>query len=316
MTEATLPMKSRHLFQALGIVLLGAVAGCTTSQRNPSAVTIPLTSPSLLVYTPLSTNAFGNAGGNPWTIISNAFGASGSQPTALYYGPVTTNGITVFVRPEDQIVPTNGTVQFFVGAEPVNPLHRLLYQWQKNGTNIASATAAALTIPNCEVSDVGFYSCLVTLSNAIGSILVGGEDDSAPGARLFVYMGTNTMIAGPYMPGTGTRQCGSGGTLSYLGTMTVMNPHTGTKLFMKPEGKTECVLTDMTLSYYPSLGTVGYSAKVHFTETGFGGSGCSSGTLTISPALRYPPSAYVFSLYTTSGNLPMGMPLIVDVSWR
>lgn len=299
-------MKVRYLLQALGIILLGGVAGCTTSQRNPSAVTIPLTSPSLLVYTPLSTNAFGNSGGSPWIIISNAFGASGSQPTAFYYGPVTTNGITVFVRPEDQIVPTNGTVQFFVGAEPVNPSDTLLYQWRKNGTNIATGTTAALTLTDCQIDDVGFYSCFVTVSNRVGSVLVGGDDDSAPGARLFVYSGTNTTIAGPYLPGSGNPACTASGA---IGSLTLISPESGTKLFKKPADKTGVLLIDRTPL------TPGYSAKIFVTETTFAQTKCDLSPLTVTSLSTAPTSRYIFSLYVFGGTLSLGTPLRLDMQW-
>jgi large repetitive protein len=40
------------------------------------------------------------------------------------------------------------------------------YQWTKNGTNIAGATAASLTIPNPQTSDAGTYAVVVTAGGA------------------------------------------------------------------------------------------------------------------------------------------------------
>ena len=44
----------------------------------------------------------------------------------------------------------------------------LMYQWQKNGTNVAGATSATYTIAAVAESDSGMYRCVV--SNAAGSV--------------------------------------------------------------------------------------------------------------------------------------------------
>jgi len=304
-------MNARSLFGLIALLVIGGGAGCSTSQNRPSAITLPLSSPSLLFYSPLGTNAFSTSGGNPWSLLTNATSLPTNRPIVFYYGPVTTNGITIFTRPDDQIVPTNGLAHFAVAAEPVNPLDTLTFQWMQNGAALTNSTNMSLTISNCTTVNVGFYSCLVGLSGQTNSILVGSDNYEMPGAQLFVYWGTNTMIQGPYLPGTGSRSCVG----PYVGSMTLLNPHTGNKLFMRPEGKTTGVLTDHTTFFFPSLVGSGYLSKVYYSETGFGGFGCNAGSLTF-PALRYPPSAYVFSVYVTGGSLPLGTPLTLDTSWR
>jgi hypothetical protein len=50
-----------------------------------------------------------------------------------------------------------------MGSQPLN------YQWQFNGTNLAGATNAMLTLTNLPVTVAGSYRCLV--SNALGSVI-------------------------------------------------------------------------------------------------------------------------------------------------
>lgn len=78
----------------------------------------------------------------------------------------------IITQPVAQEVPTGGTATFTVTATGQQPLS---YQWQKNGTDlsdgptISGATTPTLRILNCQSSDAGGYTCLV--SNALGSVL-------------------------------------------------------------------------------------------------------------------------------------------------
>ncbi len=67
--------------------------------------------------------------------------------------------VDVRVRPDPSAAPsTNAT--FSVNAGTLNP--PMTFQWRKNGTNIAGATAAVLTISNVTTNDYGAYDCVIT----------------------------------------------------------------------------------------------------------------------------------------------------------
>ncbi|MGO8925643.1 MAG: immunoglobulin domain-containing protein [Limisphaerales bacterium] len=98
------------------------------------------------------------------------------------------------VQPYSQVAAVGTTVTLAamaVGAQP------LTYQWQCNGTNVAGATTAQLTLPNVQISSAGTYSVVVTnalgaavSSNATLTVLVG------PGTILTISLaGTNVSIS-------------------------------------------------------------------------------------------------------------------------
>ncbi len=77
--------------------------------------------------------------------------------------------------PANQTVSAGGTAAFSVSA---SGLPSLFYQWQKNGTNIAGATNATLTIPGTKLADNGIYS--VIISNSAGQVVSGNAILSIP----------------------------------------------------------------------------------------------------------------------------------------
>jgi hypothetical protein len=68
-------------------------------------------------------------------------------------------------QPEDQMVTENHTAVLSVVAGGTPDLH---YQWRFNGTNIAGATAASLTLTNVHLSNAGLYS--VRVANLFGTL--------------------------------------------------------------------------------------------------------------------------------------------------
>jgi len=68
------------------------------------------------------------------------------------------------------------------------------YQWQKhNGssyTNIAGATSATLSIPNCTTADVGKYRCKVTYTSPAETTYSCGDDDDGFGVKIYTLIGT------------------------------------------------------------------------------------------------------------------------------
>lgn len=78
----------------------------------------------------------------------------------------------ITVQPTDQTAPIGGVATFAVTAAGTPPL---TYQWNFNGTNIASATNATLTLTNLQLASSGNYSVLVTnlygSTNSIAAVL-------------------------------------------------------------------------------------------------------------------------------------------------
>ena len=71
----------------------------------------------------------------------------------------------IVVQPQGQIVGIGGSVTFSVTADGSPPL---IYQWSDNGTNIANATNASLTLTNVQITNDGTYAVIV--SNVAGSV--------------------------------------------------------------------------------------------------------------------------------------------------
>jgi pectate lyase len=71
---------------------------------------------------------------------------------------------SITTQPVSRTVSAGANVSFSVAAEGTGPLS---YQWQKNGSPIAGATAATLNLTNVQGADAGNYRAVV--SNAAGS---------------------------------------------------------------------------------------------------------------------------------------------------
>jgi len=60
----------------------------------------------------------------------------------------------IISQPEDQMVYFDSNATFTVTTENADG-----YQWLRNGNPIAGQTNTSLTLTNCGINDVGFYSC-------------------------------------------------------------------------------------------------------------------------------------------------------------
>ena len=100
-------------------------------------------------------------GGNYSVVTSNVFASVTSSIVTL------TVEIPVYItsQPQSQAVLQGGSAGFTVAATGTPPLE---YQWQKNGSNLPTATLPTYSIPSASVTDAGFY--LVVITNAYGSV--------------------------------------------------------------------------------------------------------------------------------------------------
>jgi hypothetical protein len=99
------------------------------------------------------------------------------------------------VQPYSQVAAPGAIVTLAAMAVGVQTL---AYQWQYNGTNVAGATTAQLTLPNVQASTAGTYSVVVTnalgtaiSSNATLTVLVGPR----PILTISLTAGTNVSIS-------------------------------------------------------------------------------------------------------------------------
>jgi len=96
---------------------------------------------------------------NPATIVMDG----PKSITAVFVQMITPPSITT--QPASQNANAGGTVTFNVVATGTGPL---TYQWNKDGSDIASATSATLTLTGVQPSDAGSY--LVRVSNGGGTV--------------------------------------------------------------------------------------------------------------------------------------------------
>jgi len=106
--------------------------------------------------------------------VIKKFEKGGGQPTTHAPSPTSPPVVpaaasvapSVATQPEDQTVTAGHTVTFSVVAAGTAPLS---YQWQKNGANIAGATASTYTTPATTTADNGAQFTVV-VSNTAGSV--------------------------------------------------------------------------------------------------------------------------------------------------
>jgi len=98
-------------------------------------------------------------------VVSNTVGTV-SSTTATLTVTVAPVSPTITTQPANQTVTAGQTATFTVVAAGTAPLS---YQWQKNGVNVAGATAASYTTPVTATSDSG-TTFDVVVSNAAGTV--------------------------------------------------------------------------------------------------------------------------------------------------
>ena len=113
--------------------------------------------------TPVTTTS--DSGSTFAVVVSNTVGTVTSAAATLTVNPASV-GPSITTSPTNQTVTAGQTATFTVVAAGTAPLS---YQWQKNGVNIAGATAASYTTPVTTTSDSG-STFAVVVSNTVGTV--------------------------------------------------------------------------------------------------------------------------------------------------
>ncbi len=120
------------------------------------------------------TNADAGDAGDYACVVTGGCGSATSNAAAVTLRTAT----TVTQHPAAQDVCPGGSATFSVAG---NGEGTVTYQWQKDGADIAGATAAVLQLDNVQSEDAGDYRCIVTA--ACGSV---ASDTAALTLKLFV----------------------------------------------------------------------------------------------------------------------------------
>ncbi len=169
-------------------VSVSGTAPFTYQWRKNSAAITGATAASYT--TPATTSA--DSGATFSVVVTNSVGSATSANATLTVNAATAPTITT--QPASQSVTAGATATFTVGASGTAPF---TYQWRKNGTAIAGATAASYTTPATALADSGsIFSAVV--SNSMGSATSGNATltvTSAPPSTTFTEVESNNTIA-------------------------------------------------------------------------------------------------------------------------
>ncbi|MCL4785706.1 MAG: immunoglobulin domain-containing protein [Verrucomicrobia bacterium] len=105
-----------------------------------------------------------NDAGNYRCVVTNAYGSATSAAAALTVNVPTPVPASITAQPQSLSRTVGQSATFTVTAAGDAPL---VYQWQKNGVNLAGANAASYSIVSVQTNDAGNFRCVVT--NAYGS---------------------------------------------------------------------------------------------------------------------------------------------------
>jgi invasion protein IalB len=142
------------------MVTLTGAASATTTANSSGAYTFSGLAGGSYTITPNHTGyTFTPASQNVSVSTANATGVNFTDSAAAVAPTITT-------PPANQTVTAGQTATFTVVAAGTVPLS---YQWQKNGANIAGATAASYTTPVTATSDSG-STFAVVVSNTAGTV--------------------------------------------------------------------------------------------------------------------------------------------------
>lgn len=144
LTPRLVPFGSNTLFVAHAV---GAVP--LSYQWQFQGANLPGATLSTLTLTSLT----GAESGDYTVIVTNVFGSVTSAPVAL-----TVSDPVIGTQPASLSVNAGQAANLSVAATGTPPL---IYQWRKDGMNMAAGTNATLTLPNAQAGDAGHYDVVV-----------------------------------------------------------------------------------------------------------------------------------------------------------
>ena len=120
------------------------------------------------------------------TITATSGNTSGFTTLTVVVAP------TISTPPVSATASPNGSVTLSIGASGGD----LSYQWLLNGTNIAGATGAILTLNGLNASEAGLYT--VTVSNVAGSLTSAGASVATVALKMFAGVILDGPIGAQY----------------------------------------------------------------------------------------------------------------------
>lgn len=149
------------------------VSGTTEPEVKPTAgrigvlewayVSVPASPASFAFTVSYPAGASASSGVTSSVVVRAGGVATTLTPAGVSFGVA--SAPVIGTQPAGLTATAGGAATFTVAATGTSPL---TYQWRKNGTNVAGATGASLTVTLLQASDAGDYSVVVT--NAAGSV--------------------------------------------------------------------------------------------------------------------------------------------------
>jgi hypothetical protein len=245
----------------------------------------PITGATATSYT--ATNVpLGFSGSQFVCVASNPYGATSSQAATLTVLPLP----SISQQPAGLNVLTGSNVTFTIGANGAPPLS---YQWSRNGSPIAGATATSCTINFVQLTDSGsLFSCLV--SNPYGTV------NSASALLTVVTPAANPITFDDLpSPGTGSQPVPSGyrgfiwGNFFYQNGISTAGMVSASNVAFNGYGSNAFISNAAPFNLISAYATAEYYDNLQLTVLGSaGGTLRYSNTFTLNPTA---PSLLVFN---------------------
>jgi N-acetylneuraminic acid mutarotase len=162
--------------------------GSSQSLTNGNAGTNLVWSSSSNTVATITTNGVATGLTNGVTTIRATSGSVSNNATLTVV-----SSPTITLQPTNNIVSPNGSVTLNVAATG----GVLSYQWKLNGTNIAGATGASLTITNVSPTNIGVYT--VVVNNAAGSVTSLAVTLASVDIKMFAGVIVNGPLGSNYL---------------------------------------------------------------------------------------------------------------------
>jgi hypothetical protein len=137
-------------------------------------------------------------------VVSNSAGSATSAVAKLVVNPMIV-APTIVAPPRPLTVTAGQTAVLTVTAAGTAPLS---YQWQKNGVNLAGATAATYTVVRVQNSDAGAYR--VVVSNEAGTVTSDSANLTVLGGSVAAGATAAAVVRGGFVAGINVTDGGNG----------------------------------------------------------------------------------------------------------